>query len=279
MLTILWTGCTLIFGNIHISSASNFRVLGVRHILAPIAQLTTWVKIAHENPNFFSTIEAVTTGGARLPARLAEAVRRDICREIYINYGSTETGLIAAGSADISGEQPDRVGVVLDTAVVEIVDADGHVLPNGQPGSVRVYTQAMAGNSGTGEAKKWFFTGDGGTLREDGTLCILGRNDGVMNLNGMKFRIEDDEQILSECPGVADVALFTLRDEFGLPRIHCALVQDKGFDEDIFSEYLNRLPIKVTPHAVEAIPRGGNGKILRHVLESTFSSIKEQSKS
>ncbi len=229
MLTILWTGGTLVFGNIHPSTASHFKALGIRHLVASIAQLTVWAKLARENPDFFRTIEAVTTGGARLPQRLAELVRRDICRDIYINYGSSETGLIAAGNADILGGQPDFAGIVLETANVEIVDANGNVLLYGESGAVRARTGAISGAAGTeNDAQRWFFTGDSGALSEDGKLCIFGRNDGVMNFEGVKIRLEDAEQNLGECPGVGDAALFTIPDNMGLTEFYCAYVPEKG---------------------------------------------------
>lgn len=277
MLTILWTGGTLVFGNIHVSTASHFRALGIRHLAASIAQLTLWAKIARERPEFFSSIEAVTTGGARLPPNLAELVRRDICRDIYINYGSTETGLIAAGNADILETHPDAVGVVLDTATVEIVDANGRVMPGGETGSVRVQTGAMSGGAGTeSDDWQWFFTGDSGALSENRILSIFGRNDGVMNFEGLKIRFEDAEQLLGECPGVADVALFAVRNEIGLTDLCCAYVPEKGFDDDQFTERLRKLPKILATLELTVIPRGGNGKILRHELVSIFLDMKKK---
>jgi acyl-coenzyme A synthetase/AMP-(fatty) acid ligase len=277
MLTILWTGGTLVFGNIHISTASHFKAMGIRHLAVSIAQLASWAKVASQNPDFFRSVEAVTTGGARLSPNLAELVRRDICKEIYINYGSTETGLIAAGNADIFDRHPDAVGVVLDTATVEVVDADGNVLPSGETGSVRVRTGAMSGVAGTGDTEqRWFFTGDSGALSEDGTLSIFGRNDGVMNFEGLKIRLEDAEQQLSECPGVADVALFTIQNEIGLSEFYCAFVPENGFSDDVFSERLRQLPKIHATLELKAIPRGGNGKVLRHELVSIFLDMKKR---
>lgn len=279
MLTILWTGGTLIFGNIHVSTASHFNALGIRHLVASIAQLTLWAKIARENPQFFGSVEAVTTGGARLPPKLAELVRQNICREIYINYGSTETGLIAAGNADILDRHPDAVGVVLDTATVEIVDENGNVLPRGQTGSVRVRTGAMSGDAGTrSDEQQWFLTGDSGALSENCTLSIFGRNDGVMNFEGQKIRLEDGEQLLGECPGVADVALFAVQNGIGLSEFYCAYVPEKGFDDDLFSEGLRKLPKIIATLELTAIPRGGNGKILRHELVSIYLDMKKRLK-
>lgn len=276
MLTILWTGGTLVFGNVHISTASHFRVLGIRHLVASIAQLALWAKIAGDRPEYFRTVEAVTTGGARLSPKLAEGVRRNICREIYINYGSTETGLIAAGNAEILDRHPDAVGVVLDTATVEIVDADGNVLPRGETGTVRVRTGTMSGVAGMGEAERgWFFTGDSGALSEEGILSIFGRNDGVTNIDGVKVRLEDAEQLLGECPGVADVALFTIQNELGLSALYCAYVPEQGFDYALFVEHQLQLPKIQKSIELKAIPRGGNGKVLRHELVSLFANTKK----
>ncbi len=277
MLTILWTGGTLVFGNLHVSTASHFKALGIRHLAASIAQLTVWAKLARDNPHFFSSVEVVTTGGARLPPRLAELVRRDICREIYINYGSTETGLIAAGNADILETHPDAVGVVLGTATVEIVDENRNVLPCGQTGSVRVRTGAMSGDTGTkSDGQQWFLTGDSGALSENGTLSIFGRNDGVMNFEGVKVRFEDGEQLLSECPGVADVALFAVQNRIGLSQLYCAYVPEKGFDDNLFTEGLQKLPKISATLELTAIPRGGNGKVLRHELVSIYLDMKKK---
>jgi acyl-coenzyme A synthetase/AMP-(fatty) acid ligase len=269
MLTILWTGGTLVLGNCSTATARNLAALNVRHIAASIAQLFSWSKIARKDPSFFRSVEAVTTGGARLSPSLAETVRQNICQEIYINFGSSETGLIAAGSADIQDKLPDAVGVALDTAAIEIVDADGRLLPRGETGLVRVQTGAMTeSEKSAGFQQGWFYTGDSGAFHEDGTLCIFGRSDGVVNIDGVKLRLEDAEEALGECPGVADVALFVIKDDSGRSRVHCAYVPDRDFDNDLFVKYWKKLPILNSVIELEKIPRGGNEKILRRELAS-----------
>jgi acyl-coenzyme A synthetase/AMP-(fatty) acid ligase len=271
ILTILWTGGTLVLGNVDIATARKFKALGVRHIAASIAQLNIWVKIARDNPGSLSTLEIVTTGGARLSPALAQVVRTDLCKEIYINYGSSETGLIAAGNADILLKYPDAVGVVLKTATVEIVDEGGHVLPPGQTGSIRVRTGAMSGSDkAEGFLQGWFYTGDSGALLGDGTLCVFGRNDGVINIDGVKLRLEDGEQALSEYPGIEDVALFIVKDKLEISKLCCAYVRGKGFDSEVFLQHVKKIPKITNVAEIGEIPRGGNGKILRHVLASKF---------
>ena len=269
--TILWTGGTLIFGADHDSTARQLKSFGVRQIAVSVFQLAIWAKIARKFPEYFSTVDTVTTGGSKLTPKLEDTVRQYITPDIYVNYGSTETGLIAAGNVDLQRKHPNAAGVVLDTVTVEIVDSSGKVLPQGVSGTVRVRTGSMIeGSAKDGFKQGWFYTRDEGILNEDRVLSVFGRGDGVTNIGGMKIQLDDCEELLRECPGIEDTALFLVHNEFEIPELRCAFVPGKNFHEAEFSRQLAKLPSVPVTIEVGAIPRSAEGKVLRHVLEDAY---------
>ncbi len=271
MLTILWSGGTLVFGNTHVSTAQAFRPLGVKHIVAPINRLSQWVKIAEQSPNYFSTIEFVTTAGGMLTSTLVDGVHQHLCKKIYMNYGASETGLIAAGSTDIRANYPSAVGKVLSSVKVEIIDENNQALPYNTNGKVRV----KVGNQkdpfgGSNFVDGWFYPGDEGLLTEDGILSILGRQDGVTNFGGVKLQLELAEEKLTGYSGVSDAAYMAVKNEHGVPELICVYVPNEKFEIEKFSKCFPELILLKSLFAVNIIPRGENGKVQRQKLEESY---------
>ena len=277
MLTILWSGGTLVFAELGVDAAAQLPSLKVRHIFTSIYNLRTWLEIAKQKPEYFAQIELITVGGAVLTPQLEAEVRKHMCNRIAIHYGSSETGLIAAGSADLRGTYPDAVGVVLSSVRLEIVDANGFAVAEGTSGSVRVW---LGGQAAKSEDIKlvdgWFYTGDAGIIESGRVLRIFGRNDGITNIGGMKIRLDDIEDSLKKYSGISDVALFTVEDHLGETIVCCAYVPKESFQLAELQLGFKELQLPAVLLETGSLPRSPDGKILRHILKQGYEEFSKR---
>ncbi len=219
------------------------------------------------------------TGGSSLPHLLSERVRARLSPSLVVMYGSTEVGLLSFCHAGLLDLMPGATGIVRPNVELQIVDPAGRVLPHGEVGEVRCrsidgvsgYLDAQAGDADNEEAFRdgWFHPGDAGTLSSDGVLSIIGRSKDLMNLGGVKISPTQVEEVLSRCPGVADIAAFALEQDDAVATPWVAVVRGPNYDQaalaSAFRQMFPRLPALRFAHA-DLIPRNRMGKIQRNLI-------------
>lgn len=170
------------------------------------------------------TVRLVVTGSERVsPAALAQW--RQIAPGVrWINaYGPTE-GTITALAHPVEPRDPPTdpaaevpVGRPLAHAVICLTAPDGSLAPEGAPGEIRIggaavtlgyldrpeETAAAYGPlPGSGQAARFYATGDRGQWRGDGALAFLGRRDRQVKLRGHRIDLTGIERTLGALPGV-----------------------------------------------------------------------------
>ncbi|MEO8487340.1 MAG: class I adenylate-forming enzyme family protein [Betaproteobacteria bacterium] len=215
----------------------------------------------------------VYTGGARVPMRLREAFRARGGARMHVEYGTREVGLIAATWPEDRDPTLESVGPVAEQATVEIVDAEGRRLPDGEIGEVRVRTMFMIDGYYRNSAATarnfrdgWFHTSDLGSFSPRGSLCLHGRSDDVMNLNGIKIYPSEIERALERDPAVRTAAAFALHSDLH-GHIPVAAVEWQGDarpDAGVLLSHVRaelgvRAPRKIV--VVDALPRTATGKV------------------
>ena len=220
----------------------------------------------------------VYTSGARVPLRLREAFRARVGAPLHVEYGAREVGLVASTWPEDRDPSLESVGPVDGQAVVEIVDADGRRVRDGEVGDVRVRTTSMIDGCHRDPAATarnfrdgWFHTGDLGAFSPRGSLCLLGRSDDVMNLNGIKIYPSEIERALERDPAVRTAAAFALRSDLH-GHIPVAAVEWQGDARPDAAALLSRVRAELGVRAprkivvVDALPRMSNGKVARREL-------------
>lgn len=216
----------------------------------------------------------IYVAGSAIPPALARSVRLRVTQSLFVVYGSTEAGTVTAAHAARAEERPGFTGHVVPSAQVEIVDGRHRVVPAGQPGEVRIRAEGMIRRYEDGAGadanfrKGWFYPGDAGVLDESGGLTIVGRTREVMNFGGVKLAPEAVEHALHECPGVVELAAFSLvTGGRQLPWV--AVVADDGFSNEAmagrFGAAFPGLPA-LSIVRLEQLPRNAMGKVLRGQL-------------
>ena len=218
--------------------------------------------------------------GGRLPSALRDKALNQICCQVVVDYGATETNCTATGDACLLERHPGAIGFALPGADFEVVDSQGQKLPPGKEGLVRTRTTNMVHGYGANQEVEanvfrdgWFYPGDLGVQFEDGMLAITGRVAETLNLGGTKIPLLDFEAPLQRLPEVEDGCAIVLKvddlDSLAL-LVVCSDQTDLGaLMQSIASLLPFRVPFKLV--RVASIPRNSMGKIPRNALSQLYS--------
>ncbi len=222
------------------------------------------------------SLVAIEVGGSHLPASVWRAARARLCPLVLASYGTTETGSVAAGRMDEIADRPAVVGRVHEGVTVEAVDAEGHPLPRGSEGRIRIRSHLCVDSyfrdpEGTAESFRdgWFYPGDIGSVSAEGDLSITGREGEIINVGGAKVSPLVIENALLALPGIKDAAAFGLPDADGIVEMWAAIVPAGRLDmKQVFVAIRERL-LGLAPRYLfdlPEIPRNDGGKIRRDEL-------------
>ncbi|MEU1625413.1 AMP-binding protein [Streptomyces sp. NPDC020096] len=210
-------------------------------LLPPLLyQLMDYPDAAHTDT---SSLSSVVYGGCQAsPTRIADAVRR-FGKVLIQFYGQNEAGGISVLTAeDHDVERPERLrsaGKVLDGVEVAVRDESGRDLPDGEHGEICVRSdQTMTGywkQPGlTAEVLRdgWLHTGDVGYLDDEGYLTIVDRLKDMIVVVGGHVYTTELEDLLNSHPQVLQSAVFGVRDDDRMERVHAAVVRVPGSEVD-----------------------------------------------
>lgn len=189
-------------------------------------------------------------------------------------YGTSEIG----GLTMVNYNDPDIVrhhtcGQVLRDAVIEIIDCQGNVLPNGKKGEVICYVPwVMNGYVGEPELtanmfdeRGYFLTGDIGKLDENGNLIISGRKKDLIIRGGYNIFPAELEHALRNLPDIQEACVMGYKDCILGERIVAFVnsIDKNASEEKTVQELSNHIAkYKLPDHIfyMEEIPKLPNGK-------------------
>ncbi len=198
---------------------------------------------------------------------------------ILERYGMTETIMNTTNPYD--GERrPGTVGLPFPRQEARVVAVRTRKpLPDGETGEIEVrgphvfagYWQRPDATAEAIDADGWFASGDLGHRSTDGYYTISGRAKELIISGGYNIYPREVEEVLAQCPGVAEVAVVGLPDaEFG-EQVAAAVVRDDpaltvdtliAFCRDQLASYKKPR----TVHFVDALPRNALGKVQKHLV-------------
>ena len=215
-----------------------------------------------------------------------------------VNLGSTEvSSTYAHWFVDPAVREPGGrlpVGREMDDVTVEVVDAAGQAVPDGETGEFRVASRYLATGywnapepsaaafsaDAADPGLRSFMTGDMGFRRPDGLLEFVGRKDHMIKLRGHRIEPAELETALAGCEGVVDAAAVIRRDAAGAPCAMVAYVELDPGEDTLLPRHLMAMISRVLPrHLMPSVmfieprlPRLMNFKIDRAALASVDSS-------
>ena len=243
-----------------------------------------------DHPEFtrfdLSTLRTGVMAGAPCPIEvMRRVVERMNMREITICYGMTETSPVSFQSAadDPLERRVSTVGRIHPHLEVKIVDAEGRVVPRGQPGELctRGYS-VMLGYWGdpekTAEAvdpTRWMRTGDLATLDDEGYCNIVGRIKDVVIRGGENLYPREIEEFFFRHPKIRDVQVFGVADPKYGEEV-CAWIRlregETMLEEEVRAFCQGQIAHQKIPRYVQFVdefPMTVTGKIQKFIMRRT----------
>ncbi len=122
----------------------------------------------------------------------------------------------------------------------------------------------------------WLHTGDVARIDEDGVVSIVDRKKDVIVSGGENVASREVEEVLHAHPAVDDVAVIGVPDPRWGERVCAVVVAREPVDADLLIDHCRaQLAGFKRPRQVEfvdALPRNGSGKVLKHQLREMFGT-------
>ncbi len=230
----------------------------------------------------------MTGGGASMPPEQHFQVRSELGgRGCAHGYGMTECCVVAMNDP----EDPDdrlahTVGRPVTGVEVRLVTADGRVAGVGEAGEVCIRGAAVFSgyvdvslDEEAFDDEGWFRTGDLATQDAAGYLSITGRLKDLIIRKGENISAKELEDLLYQCPSVAEVAVVGLPDAERGERV-CAVVvpadADAPFTMAAMIRYcedarIMRQKIPEQLEIVDTLPKNAAGKVEKARLRERFA--------
>jgi len=246
-----------------------------------------------------SSLDRIVYGAAPMRTdRLEEAIER-IGPVFHQFYGQTEVpNLIttfppreharAAEAGDT--ERLRSAGTPCLRATVEVRDPEtDEPLPPGEVGEVvaaapYAFEEYYERPDATAEARRdgWVYTGDIGTMDEDGYLTLLDRSSDVIVTGGMNVYSRTVERVLREHPEVADAAVVGVPDDEWGEAVHAVVVPaGSSVEESSLRAFADeRLAGYKKPKSYEvaaSLPTTDLGKVDRNAIRERYWDDEDRS--
>ncbi|BBX25443.1 MULTISPECIES: AMP-binding protein [Mycolicibacterium] len=229
------------------------------------------------------TLNTVAYGSAAMPLDLLRRAIEVLGVDFHQGYGMTETG----GNITFLGPDDHRAGAagrpeLLTSAghphravEIGIADPDGGLVPTGQVGKVGEIlvrgAQVTPGYwpDGAGTEDGWLHTGDMGRTDADGRLFVVDRLKDIIVTGGENVSSREVEDALSGHPGVDQVAVVAVPDDYWGEAV-CAVVVPVPGRQPTADELIGHARGIIAgfkrPRVVlftESLPLTGNGKVAK----------------
>lgn len=167
----------------------------------------------------FSSLTALRKAGSPFPRAMAEETIARITPHIYQTYATTETGCVTLLKPEEQLSKFGAAGRPVWGVEVEVVDATGRVLPQGEEGEIRVRSPNVCmGYYKNPELEAevirdgWFHTGDLGRFDAEGYLSIVGRTKDLIKTGSINVAPREVESTLLAIEGIEDAVVFGVPD-------------------------------------------------------------------
>lgn len=231
----------------------------------------------------FSKLRHCMAAGEALNADTFTAWRAATGTEIHDGYGQTETCNVLANFRCLP-KRPGSMGKPVPGYDVAIVDDEGTVLGAGEVGHIAIRTEperpvGLFREYWRDEARTkavfrngWYYTGDLGTMDEDGYFWFSSRADDVIISAGYRIGPFEVESVIIEHDSVMEVAVIGVpdADRGEVVKAFVVLASDQTPGPELVAEIQEHVKQQTAPYKyprqiefLEELPKTVSGKIRR----------------
>jgi fatty-acyl-CoA synthase len=238
-----------------------------------------------------SSLVYIGGGGAAMPQALAQRLLEQYGLRYVEGYGLTET---AAPSHVNPPERPKQqcLGIPFLSTDARVVDPETlKEVPTGTQGEIVVHgpevfqgywrrPQATEVAFFELDGKRFFRTGDLGTMDEEGYFFLTDRLKRMINASGFKVWPAEVESLMFRHPAVAEACVIATRDSYRGENVKAVIVlraeyRDKVTEEEIVNWCREHMAVYKAPRVVQfvdALPKSGSGKVMWRTLQEAEQS-------
>ncbi|KAA1422141.1 long-chain fatty acid--CoA ligase [Mumia zhuanghuii] len=181
-------------------------------------------------------VRVVLSGAAPLEPDLVEEFSATAGHQLQQGYGLTEAAPVVTTTLGRPLVKPGSVGAPVTGVELRLVDKDGEDAELGDPGEIWVrgpnlLTGFWPDGSGGPDEDGWFATGDVGILDADGDLTLVDRLRELVIVSGFNVFPREVEEVLSDAPGVMEVAVVGVEDRETGEAVRAYVVPSRPVDE------------------------------------------------
>jgi long-chain acyl-CoA synthetase len=227
----------------------------------------------------FSALHLSLGGGSAVQRSVAERWKKTTGVTLVEAYGLTETApAVCMNPLDLT-EYNGSIGLPIPSTDVSIQDDDGKPQPSGTPGELCVrgpqvmkgYWQRPEETAKVLGSDGWLHTGDIASMDEKGYFTIVDRKKDMILVSGFNVYPNEIEDVVSQCPGVLEVAAVGVPDEKSGEAVKIVVVKkDPALTVEILKAHCkaNLTGYKLPKYIEfrESLPKTNVGKILRREL-------------
>ncbi len=226
----------------------------------------------------FSNLRITSAGGMALQTAVAQRWTKVTGIVPAEGYGLSETSPVLASNTIDGTARIGTIGIPWPSTELKIVKDDGTDAAPGESGEIWARgPQVFPGywNRPEETAKvfsgDWFKTGDIGEMDEEGFFRIVDRKKDMIIVSGLKVFPNEVEEVVSQCPGVLEVACIGVPDDKSGEAVKLFVVKkDPSLTEESVKAYCKEnLTNYKRPRNIEFrndLPKSNVGKILRREL-------------
>lgn len=232
----------------------------------------------------FRSIRYCFSAAASMAMEVVREWKQKTGLDIFESYGMTESAAMVTYNHYYQ-HKIGSVGTPVNIVDVQIRDAEGNVLKQGEQGEICIcgpnITRGYLNNPDETRSAfwgQWYRSGDVGVFDEDGYLFIVDRLKDMIITGGENVYPREVEEILYTLPEVLECAVIGLPDaEYG-ERVTAFIVPQAGqrIDSPTLKAHLKtRLANYKVPKefiAVAELPKSSTGKLLKRQIRSQYHS-------
>jgi long-chain acyl-CoA synthetase len=240
-------------------------------------------------PRDVSSLRTVTHGGSPVASETLRRARLAFPGvELVHTYGATETAPLATllrhEDVLLDGPRGRSCGQPLIGVEVRITDVDGHEVPHGSVGELRIRgANVMQGywnkpdETAAALVDGWYRSGDLGSMDDEGYVFLVDRVKDMIITGGENVYSTEVEDVLYRHPAVLEAAVFGIPDDRWGEAVHAVVVLRPGAVADA-DELIAACRAAIAGYKVpkridlraDALPKSGAGKILKRELRAPF---------